>query len=106
MKTVTLLITVLLALPALAQPTPDELAKDPVLVLESARKRLKWDEPAEPAKIVGPVYFVGTQGLSVYLITSKAGHILIHTGMPGSGPLIEASIRKLGFDPKDIKLLL
>ena len=26
--------------------------------------------------------------------------------MPGSGPLIEASIRKLGFDPRDVRLIL
>lgn len=89
-----------------APPTPEELAKDPALFLESARKLLKWDEPTEPAKIVGPIYFVGTKGLSVYLITTPEGHILINTGMPGSGPLIEASIRKLGFKPKDIKIIL
>lgn len=89
-----------------ADPTPAELAKDPALFLESARKQLKWDEPAEPAKIVGPIYFVGTKGLSVYLITTSDGHVLINTGMPGSGPLIEASIRKLGFKPEEIKLIL
>ncbi|MGV3606729.1 MAG: subclass B3 metallo-beta-lactamase [Planctomycetaceae bacterium] len=89
-----------------APPTSEELAKDPALFLESARKQLKWDEPTEPAKVVGPIYFVGTKGLSVYLITSAEGHILINSGMPGSGPLIEASIRKLGFKPEDIKLIL
>jgi len=92
--------------PAAAAPNLAELADDPVKFLEVARKALKWDEPAEPAKIVGPIYFVGTQGLSVFLITTPDGHIVLNTGMPGSGPLIAASIRKLGFDPKEIKLLL
>lgn len=32
--------------------------------------------------------------------------MLLNTGMPGSGPMIEASIRKLGFRPEDIKVLL
>src|SRR6185369_7142539 len=73
---------------------------------DAARKELKWDEPAEPARLVGPIYFVGTKGLSVFLITTSEGHILLNTGMPGSGPMIEASIRKLGFKPEDIKLLL
>jgi metallo-beta-lactamase class B len=91
---------------AIAQPTPDELAKNPALFLETARKTLKWDEPAEPAKIVGPISFVGTKGLSVFLIQTSAGHILLNTGMPGSGPMIEASIRKLGLKPEDIKILL
>jgi len=96
----------LVATPATAQPTPEELAKDPDLFLNTARKALKWDEPAEPAKLFGPIHFVGTQGLSSYLITGSEGHVLLYTGMPGSGELIEKSIVKLGFKPKDIKIIL
>jgi metallo-beta-lactamase class B len=91
---------------AQAQPTPGELAKDPALFLNTARKLLKWDEPAEPARIVGPIYFVGTRGLSSFLVTGPEGHVLVYTGMPGSGEMIEKSITKLGFDPKDVKLIL
>jgi metallo-beta-lactamase class B len=57
-------------------------------------------------RVVGPIYFVGTQGLTSWLITSNEGHILLNTGMPPSGALIEASIRKLGYKPEDVKLLL
>jgi len=63
-------------------------------------------EPAEPMHIVGPIYFVGTKGLGVYLITTPSGHILIGGGMPGSASAIEAAIRKLGYKPEDIKILL
>lgn len=83
-----------------------ELAKDPVLFLKTARTVLKWDEPIEPAKIVGPIYFVGTQGLSSFLITGSEGHILMYTGMPESGEMIEKSIDKLGFNPTDVKVIL
>ena len=31
---------------------------------------------------------------------------ILNTAMPGSGLMTEAAIRKLGFDPKDLKLLL
>lgn len=79
---------------------------DPALFLQSARKQLKWDVPAEPAKIVGPIHFVGTQGLGAFLITGREGHVLLYTGMPGSGELIEKSISKLGFKPKDVKIIL
>lgn len=89
-----------------AQPSAEEQAKNPALFLESARQLLKWDEPAEPAKIIGPIYFVGTKGLSVFLIKSSDGLIVLNTGMPGSGPMIEKSIRKLGFKPEEIKILL
>lgn len=83
-----------------------DAAKDPCLFLKVTREQQKWDEPADPAKIVGPIYSVGTMDLAVYLIKSIDGLVLINTGMPGSGPLIEAAIRKLGFDAKNIKLLL
>jgi len=82
------------------------LAQDPVAFLERARKLGRWEEPTPPVRIAGPLYFVGTRGLSVYLLTTPEGHILINTGMPGSGPMIEAAIRKAGFRPEDIRLLL
>ena len=65
-----------------------------------------WEHPEEPVRIVGPIYFVGTKGLGVYLLTTSEGHILMNTGMPSSGPMIEGSIRKLGFKPDDIKLMI
>lgn len=65
-----------------------------------------WEVPAEPSRVVGPLYFVGTQGLGVYYLNTSDGGILINTGMPTSGPMIEESIRKLGFDPAGIRLLL
>ena len=43
-----------------------------------------WVEPAEPFRIVGPIYYVGTKGLAAYLITTPAGHILLDGGMPDS----------------------
>jgi hypothetical protein len=97
---------VLAAAPVPAQPKPAESDTAPALFLKAARTALKWDEPAAPHRVVGPVHFVGTQGLGCYLITGSKGHVVLNTGMPGSGPLIEASIRKPGFDPRDVKLIL
>ena len=65
-----------------------------------------WVEPAEPAHIAGPIYFVGTRGLAAYLLTTPKGHILLDGGLRGSAGDIEASIRKLGFKPEEIRLLL
>jgi metallo-beta-lactamase class B len=65
-----------------------------------------WFEPTEPLRIVGPIHYVGTRGLGVYLITTPAGHILLNGAMPSSAKRIEKSIRKLGYDPADIRLLL
>ena len=87
-------------------PTKEQLANDNNLFIALAKKTLKWEEPAEPAKIVGPIYFVGTKGLGVFLFTTSEGHILMNTGMPSSGPVIVESVRKLGFRPEDIKLMI
>ena len=45
-------------------PTKEQLANDNNLFIALAKKTLKWEEPAEPAKIVGPIYFVGTSRCS------------------------------------------
>ena len=87
-------------------PTKDDLAKDNKLFLRLAGKALKWEEPSDPVRIAGPLYFVGTQGLGSYLFVTSEGNILFNTGMPSSGPMIVESIRKLGFKPEDIKLLI
>jgi metallo-beta-lactamase class B len=92
--------------PIAAQPAKGEPEKIPGLFLRVARTALKWDEPAAPARVVGPIYFVGTKGLGSFLIKGSEGHVLLYTGMPGSGPMIERSIARLGFNPKDVKLIL
>jgi metallo-beta-lactamase class B len=87
-------------------PTKEQLANDNKLFISLAIKALKWEEPAEPIKIAGPLYFVGTKGLGVFLFTTSEGHILMNTGMPSSGPMIVESIRKLGFKPEDVRIMI
>ncbi len=65
-----------------------------------------WMAPAKPFAIVGPIYYVGTRGLGVYLITTPAGHILIDAGLPQTSGDIAASIEALGFKVGDIRILL
>ena len=86
--------------------TKEELAKNNKLFIELAAKVLHWDEPTDPVKIVGPLYFVGTRGLSSWLFVTSEGNILLNTGTPNSGPMIVESIRKLGFKPEDIKIII
>src|SRR4051794_13813423 len=92
--------------PVAGQPGNDGLERISALGLKTARTALQWDVPAEPAKIVGPIYFVGTKGLGSFLISGSEGHVILYTGMPGSGPMIEKLIARLGFNPKDVKLIL
>src|SRR5689334_20190180 len=67
---------------------------------------VKWNKPTEPFRMIGNVYYVGTDGLASYLITSPQGHILVDTVMPEATSQIKASIEKLGFKVSDIKYLL
>ena len=65
-----------------------------------------WNLPFEPFTVAGPVHYVGTSELATYLITTPAGHLLIDGGLPESAPLIERSIRQLGFKVEDVEVLL
>ena len=65
-----------------------------------------WKKPTAPAKIVGPIHYVGTYGLAAYLIATPAGHILIDGAVPVAGPDIVRAIEAAGFKPADIKILL
>src|SRR4051794_28466901 len=63
-------------------------------------------EPVEPFRIAGNLYYVGANDVSAFLITGPAGHIVIDGGYPSTAPMIMASIAKLGFNIKDVKVLL
>ncbi|MBC7882784.1 MAG: subclass B3 metallo-beta-lactamase [Anaerolineae bacterium] len=65
-----------------------------------------WNRPQVPFRVYGNTYYVGVHGLSAVLIATSKGLILLDGGLPQSIPLIEANIRKLGFQVKDIRLIL
>lgn len=65
-----------------------------------------WNEYEAPFRLAGPIHYVGTRHLAAFLVASPQGHILIDGGMPSTAPLIEKSIRELGFKPEDIRILL
>lgn len=66
----------------------------------------EWWQPTEPFHIIGPVYYVGGRELTAYLVTDPEGHVLINVGMDENVPEVFKSMRKLGFDPKDLRYLL
>jgi metallo-beta-lactamase class B len=61
---------------------------------------------ATPYKIIDNTYSVGTPTVSVYLIETSKGLILLDASYAEDAPLIEKNIRALGFKLKDIKILL
>jgi len=63
-------------------------------------------EPAEPFRIAGNLYYVGANDVAAFLIAGPEGHVVLDGGYPSTAPMIMASIAKLGFDIKDVKMLL
>ena len=63
-------------------------------------------QPAEPFRIAGNFYYVGANDATSFLITGPEGHVLLDGGYPEIPPLIMASIKNLGFDIRDVKVLL
>ena len=64
-------------------------------------------QSVEPFKIIDNIYFIGTtiQAAS-YLITSDQGHVLFDSTYEDRVPMMLANIEKLGFNPKDVKMLI
>ncbi len=86
-------------------------------MLSSARKReagheviqsalRDWSLPFQPRRIAGNVYYVGTNLISSFLIATPAGDILLDAGHAQMLPQVAANIAKLGFDLKNVKILL
>jgi metallo-beta-lactamase class B len=68
--------------------------------------KIGGQQPAEPFRIVGNFYYVGASDIAAFLITGPEGHVVLDAGYPTTAQMIMASIAKLGFDIKDVKVLL
>lgn len=65
-----------------------------------------WAAPGPAYAVFGNVYHVGTCTITVLLVTSPEGHVLIDAATEEAAPTILANIRSLGFDPADVRWLL
>lgn len=65
-----------------------------------------WEFACEPFRIAGNLYYVGNQDVSVHLIETEEGLILLDTAFPQTVYLLLESVRRLGFDPDQIRYLL
>jgi metallo-beta-lactamase class B len=61
-----------------------------------------WNEPYPPHRIADNLYYVGSKGLSTYLITTSQGHILINSSFERTVPIIRTNVEKLGFKFTDV----
>ncbi|MBK8373362.1 subclass B3 metallo-beta-lactamase [Sphingorhabdus sp.] len=79
---------------------------EPSALATQCEGRDGWSDPAPPVRIHGNSYYVGTCGIAVILIATPKGHILIDAATDEAVPSILANIRTLGFDPRDVKLII
>lgn len=87
-----------LAVPVLL---PAVAAEDPF-----ARARIGWNLPMKPFPVIANIYYVGTAGTSAFIISTPRGLILTDGGLPESAQQVEANIKTMGFDLRNVKILL
>ena len=90
------MIVLAIAVPAAARSPGIDLSPEDVV----------RNTPVAPFRIADRLYYVGTKDISAHLIDSGDGLVLIDAGYEATAPLVLASIRALGFDPADIRILL
>ena len=94
------------SLPARAAVAALLIAASPCAQAEPFAAPQAWFAPVAPFRIVAGVYYVGTQGLGAYLITSGRQAILLDGTMPENAQRIEASIKALGYRMDEVKIIL
>lgn len=81
---------------ALPEPPRTDLA-------QACAGRDGWSDPAPPAHVFGNTWNVGTCGITVLLVTSPAGHVLIDGATAQAADAVLANIRAAGFDPREVR---
>src|SRR5688500_18652448 len=66
----------------------------------------EWTTALPPFQIADNLYYVGSQDLAAYLVTTPDGNILINANLETSPPQIRASVEQLGFKWADTKIVL
>ncbi len=66
----------------------------------------EWTRPFPPFRIAGNIYYVGSEDLAAFLITTPQGNILINSNLASSPAQIQKSVEALGFKFGDVRILL
>ena len=78
-----------------------------VLVVSSAPLAQRdWNAPFPAHRVIDNIYFVGTEALGTFLVTTAAGHILINSDFEATVPSIRQGVQALGFAFDDIRVVL
>jgi len=64
------------------------------------------NQPIPPFRVLGNVYYVGASDVTSFLIATSAGLIVLDGGFVQTAPQILRNLRALGFDQRDVRILL
>ncbi len=98
--------TTLLAGAGLAALTLAALLAPPRLAGQADPTSRALNQPVEPFRIFGNLYYVGASDVTSFLVATDQGLILIDGGFVETAPQIRDHIARLGFSPRDVKILL
>ena len=101
-----IVIILLLFTPLLSAQQPPRVWTIQELFTRNVGSTEQQNKQFAPHKIVGNLYYVGTETLSSFLVTTPEGHILINSIYERNIPTIQDSVRKLGFRFEDIKIVI
>ncbi len=66
----------------------------------------QFNKPFPPHKVIGNIYYVGSESLGSFLFVTPEGNILLNSCFEATVPVIRASVEKLGFKFTDVKILI
>lgn len=72
----------------------------------SSQNPSAWTRTTPAFNVIGPIDYVGTEGLAAYLIHTSAGAILIDGTMPENAAAIVRNVVARGVKMRDVKYLL
>src|SRR6202008_4024228 len=65
-----------------------------------------WRQPIAPFQIADHTWYIGTQGLTAFLIRTPEGAVLIDGGLPQAADMLLRRMREIGVQPQELKLIL
>lgn len=95
-----------LAILAAALPVAAHAPDDPLLRPIEADYAKRWLDPHPVTWLHGQTWFIGYQGLSMAVIRTGKGLILIDGGLPQTVRETQDRMRAAGLDPSQIRLIL
>lgn len=66
----------------------------------------QFNKQFPPYKVIGNIYYVGSESLASFLFVTPEGNILLNSCFEATVPVIRSSVEKLGFKFTDTKILL